>query len=217
MGYKLNAKNLAVTRLMPRGPKADKRLKYMHTGPQGTTCLTSSYLVRVSLPSGEVQPRLPVLYTQNQIDEQAQRFHGLAGTFDIGDGRPAVNGPEHTVPKIDDVIPDPADQTATFTCNGEILLKMLKIVSEVCDDSEKPIRLRLYGKVDPADPTQAAELRIDSYRQDGRQEFLGILKGMEYYGNLIPGDMPHDTPAKEEAPKQITETLKVSTGRRFRS
>jgi hypothetical protein len=211
VGYKVNAKNLAVTRLMPRGPKADKRLKYMHVSPQGTTCLTPSYLVRVSLPQ-EPQPRLPVVYTQKQIDDGDWVNYGNRGeSFDMGDGRPAINGPEHIIPRIDDAIPMPKDQTATFTCNAATLLKMLKIVNDVCDDSEKPIRLRLYGG------ENATELRIDAYRQEGKQEFLGVLKGMEYYGTLIPGDKPSDTPVKEEPPKQITETLKVSTGRRFRS
>jgi hypothetical protein len=215
MGYNINSKNLAVTRLMPRGPKAEKRLKYMHTGPKGTTCLTPSYLVRVSLPSDQPQPKFPVLYTQDEIDNlNGHSFQG--GTFDMGEGRPAVNGPAFIVPKIEDAIPDPADQIATFTCNGEILLKMLKVANEVCNDSQKPIRLRLYGKVNPDDPTQVGELRMDTYRQEGAQEFLGILKGMEYYGNLIPGDKTH-APVKEEPPKQRTETLKVSTGRRFRS
>jgi hypothetical protein len=216
LGYKINAKNLAVTRLMPRGPKTDKRLKYMHTGPKGTTCLTPSYLVRVSLPFGEIQPRFPVLYTQGQVDALTSSCW-QGSTFDMGDGRPAANGPEYTVPKIDDVIPDPAEQVATFTCNGEILLKMLKIANDVCEDSNKPVRLRLYGRVNPDDPTQVGELRIDTYRQPDAQEFLGVMKGMEYYGNLIPGDKPSDAPVKEEPPKQMTETLRVSTGRRFRS
>jgi hypothetical protein len=217
MGYKINSKNLSVARLMPRGPKADKRLKYLHTGPSGTTCLTPSYLVRVSLPADQPQPKFPVLYTQDQIDNlNGHYFQG--GTFDMGDvGSPAVNSPSFIVPKIDDSIPDPGDQLATFTCNGEILLKMLKIANEVCDDSQKPLRLRLYGKVNPDDPTQVGELRIDTYRQEGAQEFLGVLKGLEYYGDLIPGDKTKNAPVKEEPPKQRTETLKVSTGRRFRS
>lgn len=216
MGYKINSKNLAVTRMMPRGPKADLRLKYMHTGPKGTTCLTSAYLVRVSLPEATDQPKFPVTYSQQQIDA----LHGhywQGGTFDMGDGRPAVTNPEQLVPRIDDAIPDPADQVATFTCNGAILLKMLKVANEVCDDSEKPLRLRLFGKCDPDDPTRAAELRIDAYRQEGKQEFLGVLKGMEYYGALIPGDKPSGASVKEEPPKQIKQTLRVSTGRRFRS
>jgi hypothetical protein len=221
MGYKINSKNLSVARLMPRGPKADKRLKYLHTGPSGTTCLTPSYLVRVSLPADQPQPKFPVLYTQDQIDNLNGRCFTSSsdgiGTFDMGDGRPAVNGPAYTVPKIDDSIPDPSDQLATFTCNGEILLKMLKIANEVCDDSQKPLRLRLYGKINPDDPTQVGELRIDTYRQEGAQEFLGVLKGLEYYGDLIPGDKTKTAPVKEEPPKQRTETLKVSTGRRFRS
>lgn len=212
MGYKLTNKNLAVTRLMPRGPKADKRLKYMHVSPQGTVCLTPSYLVRVSLPNVP-QPRLPVLHMQKQIDDGGWINHGTqhGEPFDMGEGRPATNGPEHIVPRIDDAIPVPEDQTATFTCNAETLLKMLKIVNEVSEDSEKPIRLRLYGG------ENATELRIDSYRQPGKQEFLGVLKCMEYYGSLIPGDKPSDMPVKEEPPKQMVETLKVSTGRRFRS
>ena len=220
MGYKLNAKNLAVNRLMPRGPKAEKRLKYMHASAKGTVCITPAYLVRVGLPAGECQPRLPVIFPQADIDNfdklgQTQYRDGLA--FDMGEGRPAGTGPEFLIPKIDDAIPDPADQTASFTCNGEILLKMLKIANEVCTDSDKPITLRFYGNSQhPTDTTQAAVLRIDSYRHPGEQEFLGVLKGQEYYGNLIPGNRPSDVPVKEEKPRQITETLRVATGRRFR-
>jgi len=222
MGYKLNSKNLAVARLMPRGPKADKRLKYMHAAPKGTTCLTPAYLVRVSLPVGEIQPRFPVIYTQGNIDSLHGRCfeqggEGL-GTFDMGEGSPACARPDYLIPKIDDSIPDPEDQSGTFTCNGETLLKMLKVATEVCKDGEKPVRLRFYGKIDPNEPSSgSAVMRIDTYRQPGDQEFVGVLKGMEYYGANIPGDRPMDAPVKETKPIQITEPLRVSTGRRFRS
>jgi hypothetical protein len=219
MGYKVNKKNLAVTRLMPRGPRAEKRLKYMHASAKGTVCLTPAYLVRVGLPEGECQPQLPRVYRQEDIDTnqyQTSKYF-KDDVFDVGEGRPAGTGPEFLIPRIDDAIPDPADQTASFTCNGETLLKMLKIANEVCTDSEKPVTLRFYGNDQhPTDPTRAAVLRIDTFCQPGEQEFLGVLKGMEYYGNLIPGNRPSDAPVKEEKPRQITETLRVATGRRFR-
>ena len=218
MGYRINAKNLAVNRLLPRGPKAEKRLKYMHASAKGTVCLTPAYLVRVSLPKDERQPNRPAIYPQADIDTLGHcGFRTQDTVSDIGEGRPAGTGPEFLVPKIDDAIPEPEEQTASFTCNGATLLKMLKIANEVCNDSEKPVALRFYGNSQhPTDPTQAAVLRIDTYRQPGEQEFVGVLKGMEYYGDLIPGNRPSDAPVKEEKPRQITETLRVATGRRFR-
>jgi hypothetical protein len=46
MGYRLNAKNLTVTRLMPRGPKAEKRLKYLHASSLGTVARFTNALTR---------------------------------------------------------------------------------------------------------------------------------------------------------------------------
>jgi hypothetical protein len=160
-------------------------------------------MVRVSLPVHEAQPRTAVVYRSNDLDKV--RAPQGRDVVDLGDGVPAFSGPDFIIPRIEDVIPDINDQTAVFTCNGETLLKMLKIATEVSDDHEKTLRLRVCGDT----------LRIDTYRQPGAQEFLGILKGVEYNGNYIPGDKTMDV--KEEKPKQITTPLKTSTGRRFRS
>lgn len=192
---------------MPRGKNADKRLKYIHTGPNGTTCVSPEYVVRVSLPEKTDQPRISVVYPQAVLDSLPSTSTQSNTPFEMPEGRPAVTGPEFLIPKFEQNIPKPDSQTATFTCNGELLSKMLKIACEVSNDSDKTMRLRLCDN---------GTLRIDNYREPGDQEFLGVLYGVEYFGNKIPGDKDESAPVKEERPKQKTEVLKTSNGRRFR-
>ena len=205
MTYQLNGKNLAVARMMPRGPKADKRLKYVHVSSRGTACLTPSYLVRVSLPDVDSQPTGSVIYPQKMIDElPAEHFEHLVRN--MPEGKVAVTGPEWFIPKFEQMIPTPQSQTASITLSGELLLKMLKIAVEVSEDSQKTLRLRICD----------GKLRVDNYRQEGDQEFLGVLSEIAYEGGLIPGDVDPDKHVTEVKPMQKAAVLKRSEGRRFR-
>jgi hypothetical protein len=210
MRYTVNGKNLAVGRLMPRGKDADSRLKHVHVSKDGVTAFHPQGVVRVSLPAGVAQPAIPVLVPQAEVDKWHLRAEE---TLDIPEDvtEPGVTSPDYLVPALKSIIPDPNLQYATFTVNAEILLKMLKVAVEVCEDSEKACRLRFY-------PNEG-KLRIDTYRQPGQQEFVGVISELEYAGDYIPGDKSQNAPKvaaeKKPAPKGIA--LKTDTGRKFRA
>jgi hypothetical protein len=209
LNYTVNGKNLAVGRLMPRGKDADSRLKHIVVSKDGTTVFHPQGIARVSLPAGVAQPAIPVLVPQAEVDKWNIKTDER---IDIPDEvtEPGVTSPDYLVPNVKSIIPDPSLQYATFTVNGEILLKMLKIACEVCEDSEKAMRLRIYP--------HEGKMRIDTYRQPGQQEFVGVICELEYSGDYIPGDRPTGAPPvpeKKPVPKGIA--LKTETGRKFRA
>lgn len=207
MSYRINGKNLSVGRLMVRGKEADKRLKYIHVGPKGTSVVTPNLVARVSLANYEPESSVPEIIPQSEIDALPRIPIGSEDSVELAKGLPAVTQPEYLVPQIDKCFPDPEDQTAVFTCNGDILRKMLTVACEVSKDSDKTLRLRLCGNTNT--------LRIDTYRQPGDQEFCGVMKGMEYDGSYIPGE-PTGTTKPEIKPVQRAIGLKINVGRRFR-
>ena len=209
MRFTINGKNLAVGRLMPRGKDADSRLKHVVVNKDGMTAFHPQGIVRVSLPVGIAQPGIPVLIPQSEVDKW--RLKGDE-RMDIPEEvtEPGVTSPDYLVPNAKSIIPDPNQQYATMTVNAELLLKMLKVAVEVCEDGEKTIKLRLY----PAE----GKLRIDAYRQPGQQEFVGVLCELDYSGDYVPGDKGSDTPKvaeKKPAPKGIA--LRTDSGRKFRA
>jgi len=214
MSYQVNGKCLAVGRLMVRGKDAEHRLKYLHCGPQGLTVVTPNIVARVSLPEQERLPgqeRLPLgtlLYPQGAIDALKRPAPESKEIVQLPEGEPAVTGPYFLVPQIDKMFPSPQEQTYQFTVNGDLLRKLLTVACEVTNDSEKTMRLRFCKETN--------SLRIDTYRQPGEQEFVGVIKGMKYIGNFIPGDLQKDTSVVESKPVQGNIVLKPSTGRRFR-
>lgn len=206
MSYRVNGRNLSVGRLMVRGKEADKRLKYIHVGPKGTSVITPELAARVSLPDYCASTEVAALIPQGELDA-LPRVVG-DDTVVLPEGRPAVTQPDYVVPQIDKCFPAPEHQTATFTCNAELLKKLLTVACEVSRDSQKLIRLRLCEDFNA--------LRIDAYRQPGHQEFIAVLKGMDYEGNYIPGELPTNAPKVEKKPVQRALGLKVNVGRRFR-
>jgi hypothetical protein len=191
---------------MVRGKNADKRLKYIHVGPKGTTVITPLVVARVSLPDG-LRPVVPVVIPQSQIDALPRVTPESGELITLPEGEDAVTGPHFIVPQIEKCLPEPQDTIKTFTCNGDLLRKLLTVACEVSKDSDKTVRLRIC---------QGGTLRIDNYRQPGDQEFVGVLKGIEYDGEYIPGEMPSGATKPEKPPQQGAMRLKVSTGRRFR-
>jgi hypothetical protein len=208
MNYKVNGKNLSVGRLMVRGKNADKRLKFIHVGPKGTSVFTPLVVARVSLPEGHVQPFASAVIPQAQIDAMTRPAPESPDVVDLPEGEEAVTGPHFLVPQIDKCLPDPEYTTATFTCNGDLLRKLLTVACEVSNDSEKTVRLRICKDL--------GAMRIDVYRQPGEQEFVGVLKEIEYDGTYIPGEKPGGVHMPEKKPQQSAMLLKVSTGRRFK-
>lgn len=204
---KINGKNMTVARLMPRGQKADPRLKYLHVSSKGVTAVSTEVTARVSLPTP--QPIAASIWPQEKVEEILKQHGGqpLEMVTEQQDGLPAVTGPEYLVPKIEDVIPDASDQKATFTCNAELLAKVLKCACEVTTDADKTVRLRFYGDT----------LRIDTWREPGQQEFVAVVMGIEYDGSNIPGDLAEgEEPKPEVKPKQGGLALKAAAGRRFK-
>lgn len=202
--YTVNGKCLSVTRLIPRGREADSRLKYLHVNPKGASVITPELIARVSLPESVAQPNQSVIYPQTP-DLQA----GSRDLVTLTGDKPAVTTPHHLVPPVlDSCFPSPGETTSTFTCNGELLRRLLTVACEVNDDSRKTLRLRIIDN--------GKALRIDTYRQPGHQEFCGVLKPIEYDGDYIPGDMPSGVVKAEKKPQQTGLSLKMSEGRRFR-
>ena len=211
MPYRVNGRNLAVARLMVRGKDADKRMKYIHVGPKGTSVITPVVVARVSLPADEPQPFGSVVVPQADVDSLQNRPRPeQPDVIELPEGEPAITGPNFIVPMIDKCLPTPEFQMAAFTCNGDLLRKLLTVACEVSKDSDKTIRLRICSTGD------TPSLRIDTYRQPGDQEFIGVLKGMEYDGDYIPGEPPSSAPKFEKKPAQAGLPLKVSTGRKFK-
>ena len=209
MPYRVNGKNLAVNRLMVRGKNAEPRLKYMHAGPNGTTVVGPAYVARVSLPEQEKGPPLGTLvYSQEAIDGVKRPAPESSEVVTLPPGEPAVDGPRYMVPKMDDQFFPPTDDMPAFVVNGEMLRKMLTVACEVCEDSEKVMRLRYDPK--------SNRLRIDTYAQPGDQEFVGVMKCMRYTGNYIAGDVDANAPKVEAKPVQGNLVLKMSAGRKFR-
>lgn len=207
MGYRINGRNLSVSRLMVRGKNADKRLKYIHVGPKGTSVISTVAIARVSLPQSEPQPYVSALMPQEIIDETRLPPES-DDIIELPEGEPAINGPHYLVPQLDTVFPQSNYVTASFTCNGDLLRKLLTVACEVSQDGDKTLRLRICKDLN--------SLRIDTYRQPGDQEFCGVIKGIDYDGDYIPGDLPVGVPKVEKKPQQSGMMLKVSTGRRFK-
>ena len=204
---KVNGKNLAVTRMMQRGKAGDARLKYMHVSPKGTTVFGPSYMVRVSLP--EVDTVTPsAIYPHAQIENFRKQGMPIE-PVELPKGQPAVTSPEFTVPRTDTIVPNASDTTCTFTCNAELLREMLQIVCDVCEDRFKTVRLRICKN--------KGVLRVDAHANTGKQEFLGVLREIDYSGPYIPGDANvTDEPQAEVKPKEKYLMMKVTTGRKFR-
>lgn len=207
--YTLNGKNLSVTRLIPRGKDADKRLRYIHVNSKGVTAVSPEVVVRVSLPDGVKQPQQSVIYPQESLDAMATRpAPESAELVTLTGDKPAYTGPHYLVPMVDKCFPEPQETTSTFTCNGELLRKLLTVACEVSNDGNRTLRLRIIDK--------GKALRIDTYRQPGDQEFCGVLKPIEYDGDYIPGELPSGVVKVEKKPQQTGLLLKTSEGRKIR-
>lgn len=214
MSFLVNGKNLALGRLMVRGKNADKRMKYIHVSSKGTSVITPEMVARVSLPAdaGVSGFHVPAIIPQSELDKLRPLTTPESDELiELPAGLPAVTQPEYVVPQIDKCFPAPEHTTGTFTCNADLLRKLLTVACEVSKDGDKTIRLRICADFNT--------LRIDGYRQPGDQDFCGVLKGIDYTGEYIPGELPtgySPTAKPEMKPTQRALGLKVNSGRRFR-
>lgn len=208
MPYRLNRKNLAVTRVLPKGPNGDKRLNYVHVNRQGSTATDGQMIARVSLPTVEGQPHTPYIYPKAvvakvmPVDEKETIL--MAGEL------AAATTAENSVPTWDMMIPRPADQKASFTCDAGELLTLLKVALDVTEDADRCIRIRICES-----SALGQTLRIDSLAFGGKQAFLGVLKGLEYEGTDIAGEHSLHFSSDEKVKKSPL-PLVLSTGRKFR-
>lgn len=211
--YRINGKNLSIARLIPRGKDSDSaRMQYMHASSKGTAIIAPTVVARVSLPpQGPDMDDTPTIWPTEKVDELlAAKGSDVSKDILVEPGRPAVTGADYMVPKLDPVFPDAQEQSASFTVNAELLLKVLKAACEVTTDAEKAVRLRFC-------PGRNV-LRVDTYRQPGEQEFVAVIQELEYCGENIPGDKPSDAPPVENKPKPAKlGELKVNAGRKFRA
>jgi len=188
---------------------APDRYKYIHVGPKGITATDTTAIIRVSLPQVVGELPEPRIFPLEQVKKMMPK--GDESVI-MPEGLEAKTTGDYTVPNFDVGIPDPQDQICTITINAERLIDILKGAVEVTDHSRSLVRLRLY---------KDNFVRIDAHRDNGGQEFLGMVMGTNYDGHGIPGDAPAGTvppPLTKETEKCEEGKLRlpVFEGRRFR-
>jgi hypothetical protein len=206
----LNRKCFAALRAI--GDGTDKRWNYIHVGPKGVTATDTVSLIRVSLPDqnrGVNVETEPAIFDYDVVKKLAKDM-GKADTVTMPEGLPAKSTGQYTVPNHDVTIPKPEDQTATITVDAERLIELLKGAMEVTEHNKHLVRLRFYKDF----------IRIDSHRDIGGQEFLGLLMWTNYNGNCIPGDAKHVITGTNKATPETANDghfkLPVYEGRKFR-
>ena len=195
----LNRKAFAAMRAIRAD--APDRYKYIHVGPKGITATDTTAIVRVSLPATCVSPNVADLPEPRIFPlEHAKKLMPRGDDSVImPEGLEAKTTGDYTVPNFDVGIPDPQDQMCTITINANRLIDILKGAVEVTDHSRALVRLRLY---------RDNFIRVDSHRDNGGQEFMGMVMGTTYDGHGIPGDAPAGT-----TPRVTAETEKCEEGK----
>jgi hypothetical protein len=207
----LNRKAFAAMRAIRAD--APDRYKYIHVGPKGITATDTTAIVRVSLPATCVSPNVADLPEPRIFPlEHAKKLMPRGDDSVImPEGLEAKTTGDYTVPNFDVGIPDPQDQMCTITINANRLIDILKGAVEVTDHSRALVRLRLY---------RDNFIRVDSHRDNGGQEFMGMVMGTTYDGHGIPGDAPAGTTPRVTAETEKCEEgklkLPVFEGRKFR-
>ena len=206
----LNRKCFAALRAI--GNAADRRWQYIHVSGKGVTCTDTVSLIRVSVAAPQLggNPE-PAIFDYGEAKKLAA---GLKATevVTMPEGLPAKTTGQYTVPNYEVTIPRPEDQTATITVDASRLIEMLKAAMEVTEHSKSLVRLRFYKDF----------VRIDAHRDTGGQEFLGLLMGLNYNGNGIPGDAPQGVLAHgltikvQETTDEKHFRLPLFEGRKFR-
>lgn len=214
--YRLNKKNFAVTRVLPRGPEGNKRLNYVRVDRQGSIATDQQMIARVTLPGHGDQPSTPTIYPKATVLKTMSEHKGnlnCAGEVLMDGGLPAQTTADNAVPDLDRMIPKASDQIADFVCDAEELLILLKAALDVSEDADRCIKLRICNT-----SGLGKTLRIDTLAFPGQQAFLGVVKAMQYDGPHIAGD-DEGTPSQKQFEAHATKTpmpLVLSSGRKFR-
>lgn len=207
----LNKKAFAATRALGKGPDHDKRWDYMHVSKNGVICTDTSSLIRVSLPDDQ-KPTQAQIFALETLDEIRPKTG--AETVTMPEGLEAKSSGQFSVPNFDCAIPPTSAEVANITITAKALIDLLKAATEVTDHSLKLVRLRIcqVGK--------APMLRIDAHREEGAQEFCGVLMGTIYEGVCIPGDKKKGEATETVAPNEDIDEAKLNLplvdGRKFR-
>ena len=208
----LNKKAFAALRALNEtyGAKDTEKWSYIHVSPKGVTATDTSSFIRVTLPKDREkdQPSEPRIFS---YDEAMALIPKKDMDVVMPEGMEAKTSGAYIVPNYEMAIPEPKDQTATLTVNAKFLINMLKAACDVTNHSRSLVRLRFYGN----------RIRIDAHKDNGGQEFMGVLLGTNYNGICIPGDVPEGTatqkaPVNDETNDQQKLKLPILEGRRFR-
>jgi hypothetical protein len=204
--YVLNKKAFAATRVMGK----DSKWAYIHVSPKGVICTDARALIRITLPCTpkSEMPTSARVFTKAMIENLRPKTADDLVT--LPEGLEAKSNGCFTVPDFTVGIPDANKQHASIAIDAKMLINLLKAACEVSDHSRNLVRLRLCGTKPPV-------LRIDAHRDEGGQEFTGVLMGITYNGACIPGDAIEDSHQhKSEDVDQKKLTLPLLEGRKFR-
>jgi hypothetical protein len=180
------------------------RWAYMYCSPKGVLCTDTTSLIRVTLPKYpvDVNPTTPVIFESKDVLE---RLKENVTSYEMPAGEEAKSG-KYSVPNLEAGIVGTEKQTASITISAKALINLLEAACEVTEHSRSLIKLRLCDNA----------LRIDTHRNEGEQEFTGILMGLSYQGNMIPGDPVNKTFTPTETVNERTLNLPETQGRKFR-
>jgi hypothetical protein len=204
--YILNRKCLAALRAIGEG-----KFEYAYVSPKGILCTNTNAIIRVTLPvcapldkSLPQQPTEPAIFTKETLVKLAPKDDEL---IPMPEGLEAKTSGRFTVPNLEQGITDPNKQTAAIVVNAKTLIDLLTAACEVTEHSRKIVKLRFCGN----------NLRIDSHRLDGEQEFCAVLMGIQYTGQNIPGEPDGSKPmiVNESFDEKRLE-LPNTSGRKFR-
>jgi hypothetical protein len=202
--YILNRKCFAALRAMGKD-----KWEYLYCSPKGVICTDTTSLIRVTLPKFpvDVNPPEAVIFSAKTAKErESQVQDGKSTSVEMPAGEEAKSG-KYSVPNLEAGITGPDKQTASITINARSLINLLEAACEVTEHSRSLVKLRFCGN----------SLRIDSHRLEGEQEFTGILMGIQYLGDKIPGEPTGKT---INQPTETIDERKLSLpetqGRKFR-
>jgi hypothetical protein len=215
--FLLNRKCWAVLQAIDEiGPKAhpsEARWRYVLVSSKGVIATDTVSLIRVTLPyTATPIPEQPAIFDYDTMESLRPKdtdnpLNPLGDFVVMPEGEEAKTSGKYIVPNHEASIPTPKSQIAVITVNAARLIRLLQAAMDVTEHSRNLVRLRLYKDC----------IRIDSHRDHGGQEFLGLLMGTSYNGNCIPGDVLAGAPAYTS--EMVTEKslkLPLTEGRKFR-
>lgn len=223
--YKLNRKCFEATRALSSEPQHDEKWDYIYVGNGYVCCTNTTKFVRITLPTpgntgsglkGTVfhdpQPTVPVIFPRAVFDEMRKRCHG-DNVVEMPEGLPAVSNGKYSVPNFEYAVPKPESEENSICVTAKDLIDILQAAAATTDHSRYLIKFR-QCKIGPK-----SVVVINGHRDDGGQEFTGVLMGTKYEGINIPGDRPENVPPPEKQSEKFDEEkieLPMETGRKFR-